>query len=131
MSKACKEIVMKKNHSELAVEYYKLVGEKNAEGIKDYLHSNVELYSPLSTLKSKEAVIEATSNFMKVFKSLKIRAKFGAEDQAMIVYDTDIPGIAKSFPGASLLSFREGLIIRIELFYDGSRFAEKREEIFK
>ena len=44
----------------------------------------------------------------------------------MIVYDVDIPGIAKSFPGASLLSFRDGLIVRIELFFDGSRFVEKK-----
>lgn len=48
----------------------------------------------------------------------------------MIVYDSDIPGIAKNFPGASLLSFREGLIVKIELFYDGSRFLEKKKEIF-
>jgi len=48
----------------------------------------------------------------------------------MIVYDVGIPGVAKEFPGASLLNFREGLIVRIQLFYDGSRFMEKRDEIF-
>jgi len=64
-----------------------------------------------------------------MFKSLKIRAKFGAGEQAMIVYDVDIPGIMEAFPGASLLNFRDGQIVRIELFYDGSHFAEKKEEI--
>lgn len=113
-----------------AEEYYKLIGDKNAEAIKKYLHSDVEFYGPLATLKGKEAVIQATSNFMNMFKSLTIRAKFGAADQAMIVYDVDIPGIAKDFPSASLLRFHEGLIVRIQLFYDGSRFLEKREEIF-
>lgn len=121
---------METNHVARAEEYYKLVGEKNAEGIKKYLHPDVELYSPLATLQGREAVIEATSNFMNIFKSLTIRAKFSASDQAMIVYDLDIPGIGKSFPGASLLSFRNGLIVKIELFYDGSRFVEKRKEIF-
>lgn len=115
---------------ERAEEYYKLVGAKNVEGIKKYLNPDVEFYGPLATLKGRDAVIEATSNFMKAFKSLVIRAKFGAGDQSMIVYDVDIPGIAKDFPGASLLNFRDGLIIRIELFYDGSRFLEKKEEIF-
>lgn len=110
----------------VAEEYYKLVGEKNKEGIKKYLHPDVELYGPLANLKGKEAVIEAVCNFMQAFNSLTIRAKFGAGDQAMIVYDTDIPGIAKEFPGASLLSFHEGLIARIELFFDGSRFKEMR-----
>ena len=117
---------METNNAAMAEEYYTLVGQKNAEGIKKYLHPDVELYGPLATLKGKEAVIEATSNFMNAFKSLTIRAKFGAGDQAMIVYDVDIPGIAKDFPGASLLSFRDGLIVRIELFYDASRFLEKK-----
>ncbi|MFZ0565977.1 MAG: nuclear transport factor 2 family protein [Chlamydiales bacterium] len=114
----------------LAEEYYKLVGEKNSEEIKKYLHPDVELYGPMAIVKGKEAVFEATSNFMRMFESLKIRTKLGSKEQAMVVYDSDIPGIAKSFPGASLLSFRDGLISKIELFYDGSRFIEKREEIF-
>ena len=104
--------------------YYTLVGEKNAEGMKKYLHPDVEFYGPMGNLKGREAVLEATSNFMKVFKSLTIRTKFGAGDQAMVVYDVDIPGMAKDYPGASLLNFRNGLIVRIELFHDNSRFAK-------
>jgi len=121
---------MKTNNVTLAEEYYKLVGEKNVEGIKKYLHPDVELYGPLAILKGKEAVVKATINYMNMIESLTIRAKFGAGDQAMIVYDVDIPGIANDFPAAVLLSFRDGLIVRSELFYDGSRFVQKREEIF-
>lgn len=113
-----------------AEEYYTEVGEKNVEALRRYLHADVELHGPLAVLKGREAVLEATSNFMKVFKSLKIRTKFGKGDQAMVVYDVDIPGIASHFPGASLLTFRDGSIARIELFYDGSRFQEKKKEIF-
>lgn len=48
-----------------------------------------------------------------------------------MIYDVDIPGVAEKFPGASLLTFQEGLIIKIELFYDGSPFSQKKkEEIF-
>lgn len=121
---------MNKTSQKIAMEYYTLVGEKNVEGIKRYLDPNVELCGPLASLKGKEAVVKATSNFMNMFNSLTIRAKFGSEEQAMIVYDTDIPGIAKGFPGSSLLSFRDGMIVKIELFYDGSRFLEKKEKIF-
>ena len=113
-----------------AEEYYKLVGEKNIEGFKKYLDPDVEFKGPLAALNGREAVITATSNFTNACQSLTIRAKFGEGDQAMLVYDVDIPGISKSFPGASLLTFRDGLIVRIELFYDGSRFVEKKEEIF-
>jgi hypothetical protein len=123
------EIVMKDNVVR-AEEYYRLIGAKNAEEIKNYLDSSVEFKGPLATLQGREAVVMATSNFMNSFKSLKIRAKFGAGDQALIVYDVDIPEIAKDFPGASLLTFNKGLIVKVELFYDGSRFVEKSKEIF-
>ena len=120
---------MEMNYAARAEEYYKLVGEKDEKFTK-FLHPNVEFYGPLAALKGKAAVIDATTNFMKAFTSLEIRAKFGAVDQAMVVYHTEIPGIAKDFPSASLLTFIDGLIVRIELFYDASRFAEKKKEIF-
>jgi hypothetical protein len=118
---------MEKSYATLAEEYYTLVGEKNGEEIKKYLHPDVEFKSPMASLKGKEAVINATSHFMNSIKSLKIRAKFDAGDQAMIVYDSVIPGLAEEFPGASLLKFRDGLIVRIQLFFDGSYFLEKRK----
>jgi hypothetical protein len=121
---------METNYAMRGEEYYQQVAQKNPESIKKYLHPEVEFYGPLATLKGKEAVLEATRNFMNAFTSLTIRTKFCAGDQAMIVYNSDIPGIAKDFPGASLLTFREGLIVKIELFYDGSRFTEKKKEIF-
>jgi SnoaL-like protein len=116
---------MKKSPVALAGEYYKLVGEKNLEGIKNYLHPDVELHGPVGNLKGKEAVVKATGDYMNLFQTLTVRSQFGSEDQAMIVYEADIPGIAKRFPAAALLSFRDGLIVKSELFYDGSRFMQR------
>ena len=122
---------MESDNRARAVEYYTLVGKKDVEGVKNYLHPDVEFYGPLAQLKGKELVVEATHNFMKSFSSLEIQAQFAAQDQAMIVYTVDIPGISKEFPGASLLYFKDGKIVRIQLFYDGSCFVEKGKEIFK
>ncbi|MBP9777418.1 MAG: nuclear transport factor 2 family protein [Alphaproteobacteria bacterium] len=105
--------------------YYKLIGEKNVEEIKKYLDRDVEFYSPLAILKGKEAVVGATGNFMSAIASLKIRAKFDSGDQAMIVYDVDFPGMGSNFPGASLLTFHNNLIVRIELFHDASHFKKE------
>jgi len=116
---------MQKNHADLAFEYYTQVSGKKADEIKKYLHPEVEFSSPLMTLKGRDAVVEATRNFMKAFATLKIRTKLQSDDQAMIVYDSAISGISKSFPGASLLSFRDGLIVKIELFFDASGFHKK------
>lgn len=121
---------MKINHAELGQKYYQNVGEKNIEAMEKFLHEEVELHSPLAVAKGKEAVVKATSNFMKSFNTLTIRSVFGSEEQAMVVYITDIPGISNNFPGASLITIQDGLIKKIELFYDGSRFKEKKEEIF-
>jgi len=124
------EITMHKSNVTLAEEYYTLMGKKDAEGLKRYLHPDVELYSPLAIVKGKEAVFKSASQFANMIKYLTIRAKFGAGDQAVIVSDSGIPGMTESFPTASLLSFRDGLIVKIELFYDGGRLVEKREEVF-
>ncbi len=113
---------MEKNLVARAEEYYKLFGEKNAEGIKTYLHPDVEIAGPKETLAGKDAVIEAAIGFMHAFESITIRAKFGTEDQALIVYDIHFPGTEKKLSAAALLSFCDGLIIRNELFYDSSPF---------
>lgn len=114
----------------LAAAYYKQIGEKNAEGFKKYLHPDVEFYSPLGNVQGKEGVGDVTTHFMNAIDSLKIRATFGADETAMVVYNVDIPGIAKEFPGASMLHFLDGLIVRIELFYDSRPVVEKKDEIF-
>lgn len=121
---------MEINYEGKGKEYYTLISNKNQD-YQNYLHPDVELYGPLANLKGKEAVITSTGNFMKVFHSLKIRSSFGSDRQAVLVYDVDIPGISAHFPGVSLLTFEEGLIVRIELFYDGTPFSpKKKEEIF-
>lgn len=43
----------------------------------------------------KEAVLNAAKCFMGIFNTLTIRAKFGSEDQAMILYDVKIPNFSK------------------------------------
>lgn len=113
-----------------AKRYYELLGEKRIEELQEFLSPDVEWLGPLATLKGRSAVVEANRNFAQVFTSLTIRTKFSSGNQAMIVYDVDIPGISNEFPGASLLSFQNGVIVRIQLFYDGSRFREKKHEIF-
>ena len=113
---------METNNAARAEAYYNLMAEKNLEGIKKYLHPDVEFYGPLSTTKGKESVGESIGSFMKAFNSLKIRSKFGTQDQAVIIYEVDIPGISKDFPSAALLNFHDGLINRIQLFFDGSPF---------
>lgn len=107
------------------IAYYTALGEKNIEAVKEYLHPDIQFTDPQEKVIGREAVLKAAKGFTGIFKTLTIRAKFGSEDQAMIVYDVEIPGLAKNLHAASLLGFREGLISQIELFYDSRNLAGK------
>lgn len=113
-----------------AVAYYTALGEKNIKAVKMSLHPDVQFSDPQEKVVGREAVLKAAEGFTGIFESLTIRAKFGSEDQAMIVYEVSIPGLAKNLTAASLLSFKEGLISKIELIYDTKCLTGKKEESF-
>lgn len=109
----------------LAVAYYTALGEKNILEVKKYLHPDIQFTDPQETVIGKEAVLKAAQGFTSIFKTLTIREKFGGENQAMIVYEVEIPGFPKKLQAASLLSFHDELISKIELFYDSKRLGNK------
>ena len=107
-----------------AVAYYTALGQKNLEEVEKYLHPDIQFTDPQEKVIGREAVLKAAQGFIGIFKTLTIHAKFGSEDQAMIVYDVEIPGLIKNLHAASLLSFKEGLISKIDLIYDTRCFGE-------
>jgi ketosteroid isomerase-like protein len=109
---------MKMNTQAVAVAYYTALGEKNIEKVRGCLHPDIQFTDPQETVTGREAVLQAAKGFTGIFKSLTICSKFGSEDQAMVVYEIEIPGLPKKLKAASLLSFQEGVISKIELFYD-------------
>lgn len=115
---------MKKDTVATAVAYYTALGNKNIEEVKKYLHPDIQFTDPQEQVVGKDTVLKAAQGFMGIFKNLTIRTKFGSEDQAMIVYDVEIPNFAKALRAASLLSFQDGLISKIELIYDTGCFKE-------
>lgn len=109
-----------------AVAYYTALGEKNVEGIGQYFHKDIEFIGPLARVKGKEAVVEAAKSFSTLFNTLKIRDKCGSEDHAMIVYEIECPEPFGKIPTAVLLSFQEGLISKLEIFFDARKFEVKK-----
>lgn len=107
-----------KDTKAIAVAYYTALGEKNMEKVRECLHPNVQFTDPQEKHIGREAVLKAATSFAGVFKTLTIREKFGSENHAMIVYEVEIQGLLKKLQAASLLSFQDGLISNIELFYD-------------
>lgn len=109
-----------------AVAYYAALGNKNIAEVKKYLHPEIQFVDPQEQVQGKETVLQAAKAFSEIFSRLTIFARFGSDDQAMIVYDVEIPGFSKPLRAASLLSFQEGLISKIELIYDTRPFVETK-----
>lgn len=117
---------MTETNINLAKAYYETLGAKDSASMGKYLHPEVKFISPLAQMTGKESVLEAAKNLFKIFEKLDIRALFGNEDQAMVALDMHCPEPIGVFRTASLLTFQEGLITRIELFYD-TKPLEKKE----
>jgi hypothetical protein len=113
------------NTAAIAEAYYLAMGEKNVQSIEDLVHPDVCLIAPLAKTQGKAAFLEAAKRFTSLFRTLKIRTKLGSEDQAMVVYDLECPEPIGSFSTAVLMTFQEGLIAKIELFYDARPFEQK------
>jgi hypothetical protein len=125
-----KRILMSEKNIAAAVTYYQAMNRKDLSVIEKYLHPEVRLISPLADVKGKDAVFNSVKHFLAVFNKLTIRAQFGDGDQVMLAYDLDCPAPIGIYRGAVLLTFKEGLIIGYELFYDARPLEKKKDEIF-
>ena len=107
---------------DIAQAYYTAMAEKKIDDLDKFLDPHVLFVAPLAIVKGKAAFVETVKKFLKFFTSLNIRTIFGLQDQAMVVYTLDFPGSVGKVETAALLHIQNGLIIRIELFYDARPF---------
>lgn len=113
---------MQPNYAILAENYYKTIASKNLTELEKYLHPDVQFDGPLAKASGKANVLELTRQFTTFFTSLKIRSKFASKDQAVIVYDVEFPPPISPIASTALLTYKDGLVVKVELFYDASPF---------
>lgn len=118
---------MNKSLISIAEAYYVAMGDKNITEMEKYLHPDIHFMGPLAEMKGKIAFIKATKEILNLFNTLTIRAKFDSGDKVMMAYDLAFPPPIGNSRGATLLTFQEGLISKIELFYDARPFEKKDE----
>ena len=121
---------MSTNNLDIAVAYYTAMAEKNIPELEKRLHPDVKFIGPLAEVQGKEAVLEAARNFSNFLKGITIQAKFSDDNHAMLAYEMHCPAPIGSFRAATLMTLKDGLIYKLELFYDARPFAAKKEEIF-
>ncbi len=106
--------------------YYQAMNDRDLPDMAKYLHPNVQVISPMGTIFGEKAVLDAAEGFQALFKTITIRASFGSDDQVMLVYDfADCPMPTAILRAAALMTFKDGLIISNELFFDARQFVKK------
>lgn len=116
---------MIEHNATLAADYYRAVNDKNHAEIEKFLHDNIELIGPMGQISGKENVFGAVKRFLNAFKTLTIRTVFSSHDQALLIYELDCPEPIGHFRGAAaLMTLHNGLIVRLELFFDPRPFLQ-------
>lgn len=114
----------------IAETYYNQMLQGNFVAMEKCLHPDVLFIGPLAKMNGKDAVISAAKNLCQILSDIKIRSKFVSGNQIMFAYDFIFPKPIGKLRAAVLMEFTDQLISKIELFYDGRPFGEKKNEIF-
>jgi len=113
---------MAQSNAASAEAYYKAMNDKDLSAMRRQLHPDVRLVTPMEDLAGKAAVLEAAKRLVNLIKSIEVHAKFESEDQAMLTYDMDFGEPIGVCRVAALMTFKDGLIVRNELFFDTRPF---------
>jgi hypothetical protein len=121
----------KNDYIAIVESYYDAMLKKDFSTMARYLHPDVIFIGPLAEMTGKEPVVEAAKGLRNLLYNIDIRARFSASNQVMLAYDFMFPAPIGKLRASVLMNFQDNLISRIELFYDGRPFEEKKNEIFK
>jgi hypothetical protein len=119
------------NNLTIAENYYKAMLAKDFDKMASYINENIHFIGPLAEMHGKDALVTAAKNFSGILKDIQIRSRFASDNQIMFAYDMIVPEPIGKFRAAVMMDFTDGLISKIELFYDASPFQEKKSEIFE
>ena len=116
----------KNSHLDIAEKYYAHMLNKNFDNMAECLHPDVIFIGPLAKMSGKEAVVSAAKNLSQILKSIEIRSKFSSGNQIMLAYDFMFPAPIEKLRAAVLMDYKNDQISKIELFYDGRPFEQKK-----
>jgi ketosteroid isomerase-like protein len=115
---------MTQSNAASAEAYYKAMNDKDVSAMARRLHPDVRLITPMEDLTGKDAVLKAAKKLLSFIQSVEVQAKFESENQAMLAYNMHFAGPDGLCRAAALITFKDGLIVRNELFFDASPFKQ-------
>jgi len=113
---------MTQSNAASAEAYYNAMNDKDLPAMARQLHPDVRLVTPMEDLTGRDAVLEAARKLLGFIQSVEVLARFNSRDQAMLVYNMHFAGPAGLCRTAALMTFKDGLLVRNELFFDASPF---------
>jgi hypothetical protein len=108
--------------------YYQAMNDKDLAGMARHLHPDVRVSGPLYDLTGKDAVLEEVERLLPLVQSVGVSSKFGSTDQAMLAIDLEFAGSIGICRSAVLMTFKDGLIARSEIFFDPRPFQKNLSE---
>lgn len=112
---------------EVGSSYYRAMSEKDLNQIEKLLHPDVVFIGPIAEFSGKEAVLGWIGAFLPRFDKLTVRGQFANENQMMFAYDVTFPEPFGRYRTASLVDIKDGLVKRIELFFDASPMTQQKK----
>ncbi len=110
-------------NKEIAEAYYTALNKKDVASIEKYVHPDIQLISPLGKASGKEAFMKSITFFSSFLLTIKVHTILGSDDQAMSTYDVEFPHPIGLVSTAGHMIFKDGLIAKIEIFFDPRPFA--------
>ena len=101
---------------------------RDASEISKYVHPDVHLIGPMNDITGKDAFLQSTKRVLPLLQGVNVRSQFAAGDQAIFTYDFVCAEPLNTCRTAELMTFEDGLIRRIELFYDARPFEARAHQ---
>jgi hypothetical protein len=113
---------MNANSMAIGESYMAAWQEKDIREIARHLHPEVHFKGPMAEVTGREAVVGSAQRMFPILKEINIRSKFASGNQAIFTYDFVCADPVGTCRTAELMTFEDGQIKSIELFFDARPF---------
>ena len=104
--------------------YYQALQNKDIDAVGRLIHDDVVLSGPMmDDLHGREAFLEGCKQWFSMLIKIVSHEQFAAGDQAVFIKEVHYPEPIGMVRTADMMTFRDGLLIKAELFYDASPMA--------
>lgn len=111
---------------EIGEEYLAAWKRKDIKAIERLVDPMIHMKSPITEVTGRDQFLQTCEKIFASLKDVKIHARFGAENEAIFVYDFSFNPPIGVVRTANLMTLEGGKIISLELLFDARPFGSSR-----